>query len=70
MPHTIPALTIPSDGPAPDLSTGSIFFIGNATVLIRYAGFTILTDPTFIKRRTNAGSGASVTRTRSIPGQR
>ena len=33
---------------APDSSTGSIFFIGNATVLIRYAGFTILTDPTFI----------------------
>jgi L-ascorbate metabolism protein UlaG (beta-lactamase superfamily) len=45
---SIPALTITSDGPAPDLSTGSIFFIGNATVLIRYAGFTILTDPTFI----------------------
>jgi L-ascorbate metabolism protein UlaG (beta-lactamase superfamily) len=32
----------------PDLDTGSIFFIGNATVLIRYAGFTLLTDPTFI----------------------
>jgi L-ascorbate metabolism protein UlaG (beta-lactamase superfamily) len=48
MAHTLPALTIPSAGPAPDLSTGSIFFIGNATVLIRYAGFTILTDPTFI----------------------
>jgi L-ascorbate metabolism protein UlaG (beta-lactamase superfamily) len=48
MPHLIPALTITSDGPTPDLSTGSIFFIGNATVLIRYAGFTILTDPTFI----------------------
>jgi L-ascorbate metabolism protein UlaG (beta-lactamase superfamily) len=41
-------MTIPPDGSAPDLSTGSIFFIGNATVLIRYAGFTILTDPTFI----------------------
>ncbi|HET8792509.1 MAG TPA: MBL fold metallo-hydrolase, partial [Nitrososphaeraceae archaeon] len=27
---------------------GSIFFIGNATVLIKYGGFTILTDPTFI----------------------
>ena len=27
---------------------GTIFFIGNATMLIRYAGFTILTDPTFI----------------------
>jgi L-ascorbate metabolism protein UlaG (beta-lactamase superfamily) len=48
MPHMTPAMTIPSDAPAPDLATGSIFFIGNATVLIRYAGFTILTDPTFI----------------------
>ncbi|HET7643996.1 MAG TPA: MBL fold metallo-hydrolase [Nitrososphaeraceae archaeon] len=27
---------------------GLIFFIGNATVLIKYGGFTILTDPTFI----------------------
>jgi L-ascorbate metabolism protein UlaG (beta-lactamase superfamily) len=26
----------------------SIFFIGNATLLIRYAGLTVLTDPTFI----------------------
>src|ERR1051325_10323396 len=32
----------------PNLYNGSIFFVGNATVLIRYAGFTILTDPTFI----------------------
>ena len=31
-----------------DLTKGSIFFIGNATVLIRWAGFTFLTDPTFI----------------------
>jgi L-ascorbate metabolism protein UlaG (beta-lactamase superfamily) len=48
MQHTIPTMTITADGPAPDSTTGSIFFIGNATVLIRYAGFTILTDPTFI----------------------
>jgi L-ascorbate metabolism protein UlaG (beta-lactamase superfamily) len=27
---------------------GTVFFIGNATVLIRFGGFTILTDPTFI----------------------
>ncbi len=27
---------------------GSVLFIGNATVLIRYAGFVILTDPTFV----------------------
>ncbi len=31
-----------------DKTKGSIFFIGNATLLIRWAGFTFLTDPTFI----------------------
>jgi L-ascorbate metabolism protein UlaG (beta-lactamase superfamily) len=33
-----------------DLSQGSIFFIGTATVIIRYAGFTILTDPNFLHK--------------------
>ncbi len=33
-----------------DLSNGSILFIGNATLLIRWAGFTFLTDPTFIHK--------------------
>jgi L-ascorbate metabolism protein UlaG (beta-lactamase superfamily) len=32
------------------LADDSIQFIGNATVLIRYAGFTLLTDPNFIHR--------------------
>src|SRR4028119_2047792 len=31
-----------------DFGRGSIFFVGNATVVIRYAGFTILTDPNFL----------------------
>jgi L-ascorbate metabolism protein UlaG (beta-lactamase superfamily) len=31
-----------------DLSRGSIFFVGTATVILRYAGFTILTDPNFL----------------------
>lgn len=31
-----------------EAADGSIFFVGNATVLIRCGGFTILTDPTFI----------------------
>lgn len=31
-----------------DFTNGSIFFVGTATVLIRYAGFTILTDPNFL----------------------
>jgi hypothetical protein len=44
----VKTLTLPSDQPAPDLANGSIFFIGNATVLLRYAGFTILADPTFV----------------------
>jgi L-ascorbate metabolism protein UlaG (beta-lactamase superfamily) len=29
---------------------GSIFFVGTATVLVRYAGFTVLTDPNFLHR--------------------
>ncbi|HXD98455.1 MAG TPA: MBL fold metallo-hydrolase [Candidatus Acidoferrum sp.] len=33
-----------------DLTRGSICFIGTATVLIRYAGFTVLTDPNFVHR--------------------
>jgi L-ascorbate metabolism protein UlaG (beta-lactamase superfamily) len=35
---------------AADVARGSIFFIGTATVLVRYAGFTILTDPNFLHR--------------------
>ncbi len=31
-----------------ELDHGSIFFIGTATVILRYAGFTILTDPNFL----------------------
>jgi L-ascorbate metabolism protein UlaG (beta-lactamase superfamily) len=64
MPHIIPVMTIPSDGPAPDVTTGSIFFIGNATVLIRYAGFTILTDPTFIHKHEQVPLGYGLHTTR------
>jgi len=31
-----------------DLRYGSIFFVGTATTLINYAGFTVLTDPNFL----------------------
>lgn len=37
-----------SDTTATDADKGSIFFIGTATVIIRFAGFTILTDPNFL----------------------
>jgi L-ascorbate metabolism protein UlaG (beta-lactamase superfamily) len=42
-------LRLSSDADAKtDFSTGSIFFVGTATVILRYAGFTILTDPNFL----------------------
>jgi L-ascorbate metabolism protein UlaG (beta-lactamase superfamily) len=31
-----------------DLGRGSVYFVGTATVIVRYAGFTILTDPNFL----------------------
>jgi len=42
-------LVLPAETPA-DVARGSIFFVGTATVLIRYAGFTLLTDPNFLHR--------------------
>ena len=41
-----------------------LLFIGNATVLLRYGGFTILTDPTFVHRheKVDLGYGLSSTR--------
>ena len=37
-------------GPAAEQGSGSVQFIGTATVLIRYQGFTILTDPNFLHK--------------------
>ncbi len=42
------SLTLPRRNENPNFGEGSIFFVGTATVLIRYAGFTILTDPNFL----------------------
>ncbi|MBE9158084.1 MBL fold metallo-hydrolase [Nodosilinea sp. LEGE 06152] len=41
-------LVLPDCGQTPNFQTGSIFFVGNATTIIRYGGFTILTDPNFL----------------------
>lgn len=51
------ALLLPTTDAPPDLRTGSVFFIGNATTLIRYAGFTILTDPNFLHQHDVAHLG-------------
>ena len=57
-------LTLPPPATPADADSGSIFFVGNATVLLRYAGFTILTDPTFIHmhEQTWLGYGLHTTR--------
>jgi L-ascorbate metabolism protein UlaG (beta-lactamase superfamily) len=41
-------LLLPRRNEDPDFGRGSVFFVGTATVVIRYAGFTILTDPNFL----------------------
>jgi hypothetical protein len=43
------SLELTSSGTAQD-DEGDVYFIGNATTLIRFAGFTILTDPAFLHK--------------------
>lgn len=43
-------LELPANSSSPEFDKGSVQFIGNATVIIRYAGFTILTDPNFLHK--------------------
>lgn len=54
-------LVLSHDGPSPQLERGSIYFIGTATVLLRYAGFTILTDPNFLHRGDHVHLGYGMT---------
>ncbi|MEV4253214.1 MBL fold metallo-hydrolase [Spirillospora sp. NPDC049652] len=37
-------------GSGPPAADDSLTFVGNATTIIRYAGFTLLTDPNFLRR--------------------
>ena len=43
--------------PAGETDPDDLFFVGNATVLIRCAGFTVLTDPNFLHRGERAYLG-------------
>ena len=58
------SLLLPRRNENPDFGSGSIFFVGNATVLIRYAGFTILTDPNFLHAGDHVHLGYGLTSTR------
>ena len=41
-------LAFEAGGASADFARGSVYFVGTATVSLRYAGFTILTDPNFL----------------------
>src|SRR5918997_2300751 len=41
-------LELTTPGAGGDAATGELTFIGTATVLLRYGGFTVLTDPNFL----------------------
>lgn len=52
----------------PDFARGSVFFVGTATVILRYAGFTILTDPNFLHQGDHVHLGYGMTsRRRTAP---
>ena len=58
-------LTLPA-GPRADYDTGEVYFIGNATALIRFAGFTILTDPAFPHKGGHADLGHGIYARREV----
>ena len=58
------ALALPRSTERIDPAQGSIFFIGTATMLIRYAGFTILTDPNFLHQGDHVHLGGGLTSAR------
>ena len=50
----------------PEYDRGSIFFVGTATVILRYAGFVILTDPNFL-HAANTSTSATGSRPSASP---
>jgi L-ascorbate metabolism protein UlaG (beta-lactamase superfamily) len=50
-------LTLPASKARANFDTGSVMFVGNATVIIRHGGFTILTDPNFLHKGDHAHLG-------------
>lgn len=57
-------LTLPEVAEESALTRGSIFFVGTATTIIRYGGFTILTDPNFLHAGDHVHLGYGMTSAR------
>jgi L-ascorbate metabolism protein UlaG (beta-lactamase superfamily) len=56
-----PPIELAVAGEPPSFDAGHLTFIGTATVLLRYAGFTILTDPNFLHAGEHAYLGLGLT---------
>jgi len=54
------------DGEPADFSRGEVYFIGNATTLIRFGGLTILTDPAFMHAGTHTYLGHGIWARREV----
>ena len=54
-------IVLPETGAAHGFEQGELTFIGTATVLVRYAGFTLLTDPNFLHQGQHAYIGLGLT---------
>ncbi len=59
------ALELPASGTA-EFSEGSVYFIGNATTLIRFGGLTILTDPAFLHKGEHVDLGHGIWARREV----
>ncbi len=57
-------LRLPARDDVSTQAAGSLFFIGTATMLVHYGGFTFITDPNFIHlhEKVDLGGGISATR--------
>ncbi|MGI5865179.1 MAG: MBL fold metallo-hydrolase [Myxococcales bacterium] len=59
-------IVLPPTGEPGSRQAGSLLFIGNATVLLRYAGFVILTDPNFLHAGDRARLGYGLLHARRL----
>lgn len=57
----LPRLELPASPGAAAPGRGSIFFVGTATVILRYGGITLLTDPNFLHKGDHVHLGYGIT---------
>src|SRR5258708_4039388 len=57
----VKTLILPPRAESFNLQQGSLYFVGTATVILRYAGLTILTDPNFLHQGDHVHLGYGLT---------